>query len=86
MEIKDMPEYQEWIKTRPNCVQKMAAKYPPGPYICDGSAFFVVGYAENEDGSVGLHINHKEFTDSYDSTICPCCVGRIEPIPTYDLS
>lgn len=45
--------WKEWIATRPECVQKLAAEFPPGTKIIfegDGTIAFIIGY--NEDDSL----------------------------------
>lgn len=43
-------EYERWLKTRPECVQALAAEFPPmmgvaGP---DGEVLMVIGWTEDD--------------------------------------
>jgi hypothetical protein len=40
---------QDWIDSRPECVRKLAAKFPPGAQISvHGDNWFVIGYTEDD--------------------------------------
>ena len=65
-----MNEFEKWLKTRPKCIQELAAKYPPGEYImikdapygltCEGT--IVTLYSYTEDGDVGVIVEAKNKT------------------------
>lgn len=39
----------DWLKTRPECVQKLAAEFPLGlPLQLDNAMYFVIGYTEDD--------------------------------------
>lgn len=69
MESASCDEFEEWLKTRPESVQMLAADYPPGWYrIRDGAPYgiscpgtVVQLYSYTEDGQVGVvvHARHK---------------------------
>lgn len=41
--------YAEWLATRPECVQKLAAEFPLGmPIVVDGVEHWVIGYNESD--------------------------------------
>lgn len=38
-----------WLKTRPECVQKLAARFPVGHvYVIDGVKHYILGWTEND--------------------------------------
>lgn len=47
---RSMPGMDEWLKTRPECVQKLAAEFPVGDTVeIDGEPdHFVIGYTEDD--------------------------------------
>jgi len=45
--------YDEWLKTRPASVQKLAAEFPPGTAVnLDGEQWFVFSYTEGDEVSL----------------------------------
>jgi hypothetical protein len=43
------PSFQEWLATRPECVQKLAARHRLGArYNVDGVTHWLIGYTEND--------------------------------------
>ena len=61
----DKEGFKEWIKTRPESIQKLAKKCPPWyryriiPFkICDGTI-----YSYNEDGTISLIVDKSHEQD-----------------------
>lgn len=49
--------YEQWLSTRPVCVQEMAAKWPPSRRISiRGVIHYVLGYTEEGDDRCGLWV------------------------------
>lgn len=65
-----MNEFEQWLRTRPKCIQDLAEKYPPGEYVmikdapygltCEGAIVSIYSYTE--DGNVGVIIEAKNKT------------------------
>lgn len=54
-EGEDATTMEEWLASRPEVIQKMVAKYPPGRlYRLNGTGCMIVAYAE--DGTVRVDI------------------------------
>lgn len=84
-ELIELPEYKEWLATRPQAIQEMAKEYPIGLYTDGKRKFFVVGYGERADGSANLLVNIQEFQSEYTDVVCPRCVEELTRLDETEL-
>ncbi len=74
-------EYEAWLATRPPHVAKLARRFKPGTRIVTHKGpVFVVGYAQEKDGSVAVLLTSEtDPFEDYDKAIetrqciCSCC-------------
>jgi hypothetical protein len=57
------PCFEEWLLTRPECVQKLAAEFPPmTEIVLDDVTYRVMGYTEDDE----LLITDRDPREEYD--------------------
>ena len=63
--------FEDWIATRPGCIQELAARFPPRTELLlpDGATVYVVGYAEMEDADPWLHISEVDPLEDYERSV-----------------
>ncbi len=71
--------YLTWLRKRPMKVQSLAWEFPPGSQvqIASGLRMHIVGYSEENDGTVLLLVSPDDPMEDYDlavanrETLCP---------------
>ena len=63
--------FDDWIATRPECIQGLADRFPPRTVLRlpDGATVYVVGYAEMKDSAPWLHISEIDPLEDYEQSI-----------------
>lgn len=57
---------EEWLSTRPQCVQRLAREFPLGStFVIDDAFYYLVGYTEDDT----LIITHINPDDHYDEAV-----------------
>lgn len=81
----DYPTYEDWLASRPQCVQDAAKKWPPATQVLIGDQIhWTIGYAEHKDDTVGLLVSATNPNDDYETAvanafeICPDCMTKHE--------
>lgn len=84
------PVFEEWIKTRPEVIQELAKKYPPGRYIikegapysitCSGSVVELFSYYEDGNVTVVLYPEDKRPEAIIHEAILGILHNRVTPI------
>ena len=56
----------EWFQSKPECVQELIRKVPPGEYVMVGTGQYVHIYSYFEDGTVSVVVDvEKSFNKSF---------------------
>lgn len=83
--VVDHAKWEEWLATRPACVQKLARSIPCGSIItAHGECLHVVGYAETDDPDKATLLVSpiNPFVDYAGAVndrhpICSCCLEQL---------
>jgi len=74
-------EFQIWLKTRPEIIQKLGKEFPIGSLILhEGEELFLVGYRENGGLLVSKYNPSIEYELAVEEKfpVCPSCVEKLE--------
>lgn len=79
--------WAQWLATRPQAVQRLAEKYPPGTrFRCHGRIMHTISYEEYANRTVGLGVSATNPGENYAlavatrETVCACCLPQLDTL------